>query len=109
LPFENEKETVNLIMKVYHDFKQIVVEPNIWEAFRAIGFEFELEFDTEPEPYRLFFNEEKPRQSAGFRELWSIDFSLDQLSSQRQRQRQRQKQRQRQRQNTRFDWINKQE
>jgi hypothetical protein len=36
-------------------------------------------------------------------EFWSIDFRLDQLSSQRQRQRQRQ------RQNARFGWINKQE
>jgi hypothetical protein len=35
------------------------------------------------------------RQSEGFRELWSIDFALDQLSSWRQ--------------NTRFEWIKKQE
>jgi hypothetical protein len=28
-PFEDEKETVKFIMKVYHDFKQTVVEPNI--------------------------------------------------------------------------------
>jgi hypothetical protein len=44
-------------MKVYHDFKQTMVEPNIWEAFQAIGFEF----DTEAEPYHLLFNEEKWR------------------------------------------------
>jgi hypothetical protein len=49
-------------MKVYHDFKQTMVEPNIWGAFQATGFEF----DTEAEPYRLLFNEEKLRQSAGF-------------------------------------------
>jgi hypothetical protein len=68
-----------------------VVESNIWGAFRATG----VEFDTEAEPYRLLFNEEKLRQSEGFRELRSINFPLDQLSSRRQ--------------NTRFDWINKQE
>jgi hypothetical protein len=90
LPFEDEKETVTFIMKVYHDFKQTMVESNIWRAFRAIGFEF----DTEAEPYRLLFNEERLRQSEGFRELWSIDFPLDQLSSRRR--------------NTRFGWINKQ-
>jgi hypothetical protein len=29
LPFEDEKETVSFIMKVYHDFKQAMVKPNI--------------------------------------------------------------------------------
>jgi hypothetical protein len=84
-------------MNVSRDFKQTMVEPNIWGAFRAIGFEFE--FNSEAEPYRLLFSEEKLRQSEGFRELCSIDFPVDQLSRQRQRQRQ----------NARFDWINKQE
>jgi hypothetical protein len=60
--FEDEKETVKCIMKVYHDFKQTMVDPNIYGALRAIGFEF----DTETEPYRLLFNEEKLRQIAGF-------------------------------------------
>jgi hypothetical protein len=60
LPFEEEKETVNFRMKVYPDFKQTIVEPNIWRAFQAIGFEF----NTEGEPYHLLFNEEKLRQSA---------------------------------------------
>jgi hypothetical protein len=94
LPFEDEKETVTFIMKVYRDFKQTMVELNMWGAFRAIGFEFE--FDTEAEPYQLLFHEEKLRQSEGFRELWFIDFPLNQLSSQRQSQ------------NARFGWINKQ-
>jgi hypothetical protein len=49
LPFEDEKETVKFIMRVYHNFKRTMVEPNIWGAFRAIGFEFE--FDSEAEPY----------------------------------------------------------
>jgi hypothetical protein len=55
----------------------------------VIGFEFE----TEKEPYRLLLNEEKLRQCAGFRELWPIGVSWDQLSSRRQ--------------NARFGWINK--
>jgi hypothetical protein len=77
LPFEDEKETVTFIMKEYHDFKQTMVESNRWGAFRAIGFES----DTEAEPYRLLFNEEKLRQSECFRDLSSIDFPLDQLPS----------------------------
>jgi hypothetical protein len=92
LPFEDEKETVNFIMKVYHEFKQTIVESNIWGALQAIGFEF----DTEAEPYRLLFNEEKFTQSAGSRESWSIALPLDQLLSRRQKQ------------NARFGWINKQ-
>jgi hypothetical protein len=91
LPFEDEKETVRFIMKVYHDFKQIMLEPNICGAFEAIG----VEFDTEAEPYRLLFNEEKLRQIAGFREVWSIDLLLDKMSSRRP--------------NIRFGRINKQE
>jgi hypothetical protein len=79
LPFGDEKVTDKCIMKVYLEFKQTMVESNIWGAFREI----EFEFDTEVEPYRVLFNEEKLRQSEGFRESSSIDFPLDQLSSRR--------------------------
>jgi hypothetical protein len=81
LPFEDEEETLKCIMKVWHGFKQRLVEPNTWGAFQAIRFEFE--FDMEAEPYRLLFTEEKLRQSASFRESRPIDFPLDQLSSRR--------------------------
>jgi hypothetical protein len=56
------------------------MEPNRWGTFQTLGFEFEFEFkfDTISQPYRFLFNEEKLRESSGFRELWSIDFSLDQ-------------------------------
>jgi hypothetical protein len=91
LPFGDEKATVKFVMKVYRDFKQTVVEPNIWGAFQALGFEF----DTRSKPYRILFNEEKLRESTGFRELWSIDFPLDQLSVLRR--------------NTKFRWINQPE
>jgi hypothetical protein len=66
LPFGEEKATATFIIKVYHDFKQTIVEPNAWEPFQAVGLKFE--FDTRSEPYRLLFNEEKLRESAGFRE-----------------------------------------
>jgi hypothetical protein len=77
LPFRDEKATVKFTMKVDHEFKQTMAEPNIWGALQALGFEFE--FDTTSDAYRLSFNEERPRESAGFRELWSIAFDLDQF------------------------------
>jgi hypothetical protein len=46
---EDEKVTVKFIMKVYHDFKQIMVEPHIWVSFQALR--FGLEFNTTSEPY----------------------------------------------------------
>jgi phosphopantothenoylcysteine synthetase/decarboxylase len=62
LPFEDQKATVKSIMKVYHDFKPTILEPNIWRTFQALGFEF----DTKTELYRLLFNEEKLGESADF-------------------------------------------
>jgi hypothetical protein len=47
------------------------------------------------EPWMLLFDEEKLRGSAGFQELSSVDFPLDQLSGQRR--------------TARFRWINKPE
>jgi hypothetical protein len=45
LPFEDAKATVKSIMNVSHDFKRTMVEFNIWGAFQAPEFEFELEFE----------------------------------------------------------------
>jgi hypothetical protein len=57
-----ESETVAFILKLYHDFKQTIVEVNIWRAFSAIGFTHDMTQD----PYGLFFDEEKFPQSRGF-------------------------------------------
>jgi hypothetical protein len=62
LPFGDEKATVKVIIKPYHDFKQTMVEPNRWRVFQALGFEF----DIRNEAYRLFFNKEKLRESEDF-------------------------------------------
>jgi hypothetical protein len=91
LPFDDDNATVRFIMKGSHDFGQTMVRLNIWGAFRALG----LEFDVGSVPYRLLFDKIKLRESAGFQELWSVDFALDQLSG-RQR-------------TARFGWINKPE
>jgi hypothetical protein len=41
LPFENNHAMVKVIMKVYHDFKETMVPPNLGEAFYALGFDFD--------------------------------------------------------------------
>jgi hypothetical protein len=56
--------TVTFIMKVYHDFRQTMVPPNVWGVFQALG----LDFDMRGEPHQLLFNEEKLGESAGHRE-----------------------------------------
>jgi hypothetical protein len=88
---ENEHATAEFIMKVYHDFNQIIVPSNVWGAFYTLG----LDVDTRREPRLLSFDEEKPRGRAGFRELWCVYFPLDEMLS-RQR-------------IARFDWIHKPE
>jgi hypothetical protein len=79
LPFCDENTTVEFIMKVSHDFGQTLSSPNIWGACRAL----EVDSDATNCPYRLFFKEEKLRESACFPELWFIDVALDWLSSRR--------------------------
>jgi hypothetical protein len=45
--------TAAFLIRVYHNFKQTVIEVNIWGAFAAIGFSYDI---TET-PYRLLFDE----------------------------------------------------
>jgi hypothetical protein len=52
-------------MKIYHNFKQTLVEASIWKAFQALGFEF----DTGIAPCQLLLNERTLRESAGLQEL----------------------------------------
>jgi hypothetical protein len=91
LRFQNDNAIVKFILKVHHDFKSTMEPPKVWGDFDALG----LDFDTRREPCRLLFEEEKLRGSSGFRELWFVDFPLDQLSGQRCA--------------ARFDWINRPE
>jgi hypothetical protein len=79
LPFDENNAIVAVITKVYHDFMQTTAGPNVWGIFRLPA----LEFDTRREPYELLFDEVKLKDRAGFEELWSVDFSLDQLSGRR--------------------------
>jgi hypothetical protein len=76
LPFGDDNATVKVIMKVYHDFTQTIVPPNVCGAYSALA----PEVDTRREPYGLLFDEVKARESAGFQEMSSVDFPLDELS-----------------------------
>jgi hypothetical protein len=53
---------VGFIRKIYHDFRQTIVDPKISRVFQAPA----VEFDAEIELCGLLFNEEKVKQSAGF-------------------------------------------
>jgi hypothetical protein len=89
--FDEEQSAAAFLLKVYHDFKQRIIEINIPEAFAAIGFTH----DIEQSPHGLLFDEEKLRQSPGFMELWECDTALGSLS--------------RWQQNPKFGWINEPE
>jgi hypothetical protein len=71
-----KQPAAGFIIKVYHDFKQMIVEINIWDAFAAIGFTY----DIGQRPYGLLFDKEKFRQSPSFRELWDRNATLEILS-----------------------------
>jgi hypothetical protein len=86
-----EQPATAFLRKVYHDFKQTMIEVNIWGAFTAI----EFTHDIKQSPYGLLFDEEKLRQNSGFVELWDRDTPLEGLS--------------RRRRATKFGWINKSE
>jgi hypothetical protein len=43
LAFEDEKMTVKFRMKVSHGFKERTMNPNTWETFQALVFEFDIE------------------------------------------------------------------
>jgi hypothetical protein len=89
--FDEEQPTVAFLLKIYHDFKQTIIEVNISEAFAAIGFTHNIE----QSPYALLVDEEKLRQSPDFMELSERDTPLGSLS--------------RRRQNAKFRWINEPE
>jgi hypothetical protein len=54
---DEEQPASAFLLKVYHDFKQIVIEVNIWGVFATIGFTY----DIKQNPYGLLFDEEKFR------------------------------------------------
>jgi hypothetical protein len=77
---DEEQAAAAFIIKVYHDFKQTMVEVNISDAFSAIDFSYDISHEL----YELLFDEEKFRQSRGFLELWERDVPADSLWRRRQ-------------------------
>jgi hypothetical protein len=71
-----EQSAAAFLLKVYHNFKQTLIEVNIWGAFVVIG----LTHNIEQMPYGLLFDEEKFWQSRGFVELWERNAPLESLS-----------------------------
>jgi hypothetical protein len=53
--FDEEQPAAAFPLMVYHDFKQTMIEVNIWEVFAAIGFIG----DIEQSPHALLLDEEK--------------------------------------------------
>jgi hypothetical protein len=88
---DEEQPAAAFLLKVYHDFKQTMIEVNIWGAFAAIGFSYDIAQNL----YGLVFNKEKLRQSPGFVELWERDTPLESLSKRRRE--------------AKFGWINEPE
>jgi hypothetical protein len=86
---EKQQPAAALLLKVWHDFKQTMMEMNTWEIFAAIGFTPEIEKNL----YGLLFDEEKFRESSGFTELWERNTPLESLAKKRRE--------------LKFGWINK--
>jgi hypothetical protein len=54
----------------------MMVEPNIWGAFRGIGVKYSVVYGVQ----RVSIDEMTLRESDGFKELWDIDFLVGNLS-----------------------------
>jgi hypothetical protein len=63
---DEESRAAAFLLKVDRDFKQTMVEVNIWRAFAVIGFIH----GTNQIPSGRLFDEEKFRQSPRLSELW---------------------------------------
>jgi hypothetical protein len=88
---DKEQSAAAFTIRVYHDFRQTMVEVNIWALILAIGFSY----DIARKSYEWLFNEEKFGQSRGILKLSERDMPFESLS--------------RRRQQARFGWINQPE
>jgi hypothetical protein len=88
LPRGNDDRVVAFIQKAFHSLKQTFVPNNVRNAFKMLGFEFNIA----KSPYTLLLREEKLRGSQRFREISDADYPLDQLSKRRRE--------------ARYGWIN---
>jgi hypothetical protein len=75
LPLGNYDRVVGFIQKAFHLLKQTFVPDNVRNAFKMLGFEFNIAKSPSP----LLLREEKLAGSQGFREIWDGDYPLNQL------------------------------
>jgi hypothetical protein len=80
LPLGNDDRVIAFIQKDFHSLKQTFVPDNVRNAFKMLGFEFNIA----KSPDTLLLREEKLRGSQRFPEIWDADYPLDQLSKRRQ-------------------------
>jgi hypothetical protein len=76
---DEEQPAAAFLLKAYHEFKQTMIEVNIWGSFAAI----EFTYDIRQSPYGLLFDEENLWWGPGFIELWDCDTPLESLSKHR--------------------------
>jgi hypothetical protein len=73
---DEEQPAATFLLRVYRNFKQMIVEVNIWGAFAIIGFTHDMDQIL----YEVLFDKEKFQQSPGFVELWGRNVPLESLS-----------------------------
>jgi hypothetical protein len=76
LPFDDDIGSPRFINKVYHDFRWTMTDTTRWRAFRDIGILEGIVAGMQ----RVSFSERTLRERKGFRELWDMDFPLENLS-----------------------------
>jgi hypothetical protein len=91
LPLGNDDRVIAFIQKAFHSLKQTFVPNNVRNAFKMLGFEFNIT----KSPYTPLLQEEKLRGSQGVREIWDADDLLNRLSKRRRE--------------ARYGWINQDE
>jgi hypothetical protein len=62
LVFGDEEVRLKCLMKIYHRFKQTLVDFNIWRAFQTLV----LKLNARSESDKFLFNKEQPRQNVSF-------------------------------------------
>jgi hypothetical protein len=87
----NDDRVVKFFPKAFHSLKQTFVPDNVRNAFKMLGFEFNIARSL----YTLLLREEKLRGSQPFPEIWDPDYPLDQPSKRRRE--------------ARYRWINQDE
>jgi hypothetical protein len=78
-PFNKEIGTVEFLIKMHDNFKQVMAEINISGIFQAFGFQF----DASQGPDDILFNKEDLTEITGFKILALLTFPGENLSRRR--------------------------